>query len=281
MSSPATEASSWQASLALAFAAEGGHTELVRQSHQGPLVVQRPFYPEGREVCHVYILHPPGGLVPGDALVIEVEVQAGARVLVTSPAATKIYRSDGRISRQTQTLRVAPGAMLEWLPQETIVFEGAQAQVKTAVELSGDAAFLGWEILCLGRPACGEGFRSGTCRQHWELWRDGRPLVLERTRFRDDVQRAAWGLRGAAVTGTLLASSPALDDVGGGILDDLRALPSDTRDLCAATLVRGALVLRYVGGSAERARKVFEKAWCLLRPLLANRPACLPRVWST
>lgn len=254
---------------------------MVRQSHQGPLVVQRPFFPEGRQVCHVYILHPPGGLVPGDTLAIDIDVRERARVLVTSPAATKIYRSDGRTARQIQTLRVGPGALLEWLPQETIVFEGAQAQVRTAVELTGDAAFLGWEILCLGRPACGEAFRSGACRQHWELWRDGRPLVLERANFKDDVQRAAWGLRGAAVTGTLLVSSPMLDGVAGGLLDDLRALPSDSRDLCSATLVGGAVVLRYLGGSAERARKLFEKAWCLLRPPLGNRPACFPRVWST
>jgi urease accessory protein len=244
------------------------------------LLVQRPFYPEGRGVCHVYLLHPPGGLVPGDSLRVNVEAGEGAHVLVTAPAATKIYRSDGRRSSLVQTLRVAAGAVLEWLPQETIVFEGAQASVVTRVALQGDASFLGWEILCLGRPACGEAFRTGQCRQQWELGRDGQPLVFERTGFDHDVQQAAWGMRGQPVTGTLLASWPGVEAVDYGSLFGEAAAPTEGDGL-TVTRVRGALLMRYLGNSAQRARGFLERAWNVLRPLVAKRPTCFPRIWST
>ena len=180
---PLDNSSSWRASLALAFSASAGTTRLVRRGHIGPLVVQRPFFPEGGQVCHAYILHPPGGLVAGDSLNLDIEVEEGAHALVTAPAATKVYRSDGRLSRQVQAVRAAAGSVIEWLPPETILFNGARSHGETRIELSGDAAFIGWDILCLGRPACDERFRTGSCRQHFELWRDGRPLVLERARL--------------------------------------------------------------------------------------------------
>lgn len=276
-----SDAKSWKASLHLSFTKEKDRTSLARQSHQGPLLVQRPFYPEGCEICHVYLLHPPGGLVPGDSLQVNVNAEEGTHVLVTAPAATKIYRSDGRGSSLVQTLHVAAGAVLEWLPQETIVFEGAQADVVTRVDLQSDASFLGWEIVCLGRPACDESFRTGMCRQQWELRRDGQPLVFERARFDDEVQRAAWGMRGAPVVGTLLASWAGVSDVDHGNLFGDALAPLLAGDCLAVTRVRGALLVRYVGSSGERARGLFERAWAVLRPLVAKRPACFPRIWST
>jgi urease accessory protein len=257
-------------------------TTLVRQSHDGPLVVQRPFFPEGRKVCHVYVLHPPGGIAAGDALTLDVEVQERAHALITAPAATKIYRSDGRTSQQVQTLRAAPGAMIEWLPQETILFDGARTGLETRVQLLGDAAFIGWDILCFGRPACGERFGRGTCRQELELWRDGRPLVLERTHYGGEIHDASWGLRRASVTATLLASAPTVNQsTAETLLCELRTLRPHEGDLSSATWVNGVVVFRYLGNSVEQARILFEKAWCVLRPAIAGRPACFPRVWST
>jgi urease accessory protein len=284
----ASASSSWKASLALTFSARAGATELRRRGHQGPLVVQRPFFPEGPKACHAYILHPPGGIVPGDTLGLDIAVEDGAHALITAPAATKIYRSDGRTSRQVQTIRAAAGSAVEWLPQETILFEGARAHLATRIDLSGSAAFIGWDILCLGRAACGERFGADSyCRQHFELWRDGRPLVLERTRYEGDVQDATWGLRGATVTGTLLAALPRLNGEGPAheanqaLLHELRRLRADEGELVSASEVGGALVFRYLGNGAEHARILFEKAWRILRPTLIGRPVCLPRIWST
>ena len=137
----------------------------------------------GRNVCHVAILHPPGGVVGGDDCVSTPRLTPAPACSFTTPAAGKFYRSAGPGARQIQQLRVATGAALEWLPQENILYNGARVHALTRVELQGDARFLGWEIFCLGRPAAGETFKAGEYRQDFELWRDGEPLYLEQGRY--------------------------------------------------------------------------------------------------
>jgi len=253
---------------------------LRERQHRGPLQVQRAFYPEGADLCHVYVLHPPGGLVAGDSLEVNVRVDLGARVLMTTPAAGKVYRGNGGpVATQRHRLSVAAGASLEWLPQETIAFDGAAVELATRVELEPGAAFLGWEILCLGRPAAGERFTRGRCRQRFEVWRAGRPLCLERASILGGapVLDAAWGLRGAPVVGTLLAVAPD----GAFALDDLRATGAAPGELASVTVVGDVLVCRYLGASAERARAHLARVWTLVRPRAIGRPATAPRIWST
>jgi urease accessory protein len=224
----------------------------------------------------VYLLHPPGGLVAGDVLEVRVQVDAGARVLMTTPAAAKVYRGNGgRGAAQRQRLQVASGASLEWLPQETIVFDGGEVELSTRVDLEPGAAFIGWELLCLGRPAAGERFAHGWCRQRLELWREGRPLSLERASVGGGapVLGAAWGLRGAPVVATLLATGGPLP------LEAVRALAAP--ELTSATVVDDILICRYLGASAERARAHFARVWEVVRPALLGRPASPPRIWST
>jgi urease accessory protein len=276
---------SWQAALELGFAAERGATLLARRAHRGPLVVQRPFHPEGGGVCHVYLLHPPGGMVGGDELRVDLDVDPGAHALVTTPAATKIYRTTGAEARQAQRLSVARDATLEWLPQETIVFDGARAVSHTRVELTAGARFIGAEAVCFGRPAGDFPFLRGTCRQAFELRRDGLPVLLERGRYDAGtaVARARWGLGGATVLG-LFVTAPAPDaDAAAAV----RALAAGSRggDICGVTVVgdgaRGALVARYAGHDAERAREFLHAAWAIVRPSLLGRAPVPPRVWAT
>jgi urease accessory protein len=270
----------WEAELALRFVIRDGRTVLGERRHRGPLQVQRVFYPEGTDLCHVYVLHPPGGLVAGDSLDVNARVDAEAHVLMTTPAAGKVYRGNGGpVATQRHTLSVAAGASLEWLPQETIAFDGAAVELATRVELEPGAAFVGWEILCLGRPAAGERFARGRCRQRFELWRAGRPLCLERASIHGGapVLDAAWGLRGAPVVATLLAVASA----GGFALDALRAPAALPGELASATVVGDVLVCRYLGASAERARAHFARVWSLVRPSAIGRPATAPRIWST
>ena len=172
---------------------------LLRNGQRGPLAVQRPFSPEGRGVSHVTLLHPPGGLVGGDRLSIGVEVGEGAHALLTTPAATKHYRSAGPTARQQQRFTVAGGGTLEWLPQETILFDGAISELRTRVELARGRAFIGIDLLCFGLPARAERFARGRCRQRLEVWRGDRPLFIERGDFDGDapVHAARWGLGGA------------------------------------------------------------------------------------
>ena len=143
----------WRAQLDLEFSKSNNRTILSHRKHFGPLQVQKPFYPETNGTCHVYILHPPGGVVGGDRLNISVDVNSNAHALITTPAAGKFYRSAGPIAVQKQIIKVAPKAILEWFPSENILFSGSKAQIETKVELAHDSHFVGWEISCLGRPA--------------------------------------------------------------------------------------------------------------------------------
>lgn len=268
----------WQAALELGFEARAGRTALMRNRHVGPLLVQRPFYPEG-PVCHVYVLHPPGGMVHGDELDLGVEATAGAQALITTPAASKIYRSAGREALARQQIRVAPGASLEWLPQESIVFDGARVTLVTRVDLAAGGRFAGWEMVCLGRPASGETFTTGRVRQRFEIWQGARPLVVERGLYDGGgaMLEAAWGLRGFPVTGTFMAAPAGPDEIA-GVRDACRPGPGEC---FAATLMNGVLVCRYLGHEAQAGRRLFAAAWAALRPGLLGRPALAPRIWAT
>jgi urease accessory protein len=276
----------WKAELSLGFAAAEGATWIGRRQHRGPLVVQRAFFPEGPAVAHVYLLHPPGGMVAGDTLAVEITVDPGAHALVTTPAAGKAYRSVGqRRACLHQRLRVGAGATLEWLPQETIVCDGAEIDLGTHVELEGDAVFIGWEILCLGRTARGERLTHGSCQQRLEVRRNGRPIVIDRTRIEGGgaLLTAPYGMGGQPVLGTMIIA-PALSHTGSeAIIEAMRGLaaglPAPSR--AAVTTVDGALVCRYLGDSGEQARAFFAGAWSLVRPLLCGRPPCPPRIWLT
>lgn len=246
--------------------------------------MQRPFYPEGPGVPHVYVLHPPGGIVGGDRLRIEVGVGAGAHALLTTPAATKIYRTAGPRSAQHQHLTVGERGSLEWLPLENILFDRAAVDLSTEVHLAAGSRFIGTEMLCFGLPARAEGFAGGRCRQRLEVWRSGRPVLVERGRFDGSgpVHAAAWGLRGAPILATLVAT-PA--PRGAECLDALRAdaRPTTSDEWLGVTRLADTDVLlcRYLGHSAERARAFLCRMWTRLRPALLDRPAILPRIWAT
>ena len=273
----------WSAALELGFAAEGGATRLARRAHRGPFVVQRPFFPEGRDVCHVYLLHPPGGLVGGDELRLDLRVGPAAHTLVTTPAAGKAYRTLGPVARQSHALTVEAGGTLEWLPQETIVYDGASVEIETRVDLAPGARFFGAETLCFGLPARREPFTRGSCRQMFDLRRSGAPILIERGRFEGGapVQAAPWGLGGATVL-TLIVAAPAPDAT---IVEALRTLAAQTPDGDrAAVTVLGegtALVVRHLGGGAERARAFAQTIWQSVRPALLGRSATAPRIWAT
>ncbi|MEJ2424632.1 MAG: urease accessory protein UreD [Candidatus Thiodiazotropha sp.] len=263
----------WQASLSLGFRKSPARTVLAERRHRGPLSVQRPLYPEG-DLCHVYLLHPPGGVAGGDELNVQARVEPGAQALVTTPGATKFYRSAGPLASLTQELRVQDGT-LEWLPQENIFFPGAVAEIHTRVMLEGAGLFIGWEINCLGRTVLKERFEPGRALFHFSLYRQGRPILLERLNLNGaETLDGPAGLRGQPVIGTLVAT---LED--GSSLDGLR--DSLSGDELALTWVDGLLVARYLGDSTERARNCFVALWQRLRPVVIGRPPCAPRIWNT
>jgi urease accessory protein len=252
---------------------------LAARRHDGPLVVQKPLYPEGGEVCHAIVVHPPAGIAGGDELEIDVRLQPNAQALLTTPGAGKWYRSAGRPGRKRIVHRVAAGAALEWLPQESIVFDGALAELRSEISLEGDACYFGWEIVCLGRTGSGERFARGACSLASELLRDGALLWFERGRIDAGgaLMQSRAGLGSRPVFGTFCASAPQLAAEHLALARAARACEGDG----AVTLLPGVLLGRYLGASAPAARRYFTALWRALRPALAGREAAEPRIWST
>jgi urease accessory protein len=273
--------SGWHARLALGFSRREAATILAQREHTGPLRVQKPLYPEGETVCHAIILHPPSGVAGGDELEIDTSVERGAHALLTTPGAGKWYRSGGAWAAQHLHFDVAEGGALEWLPQETIVFNGALAGMNTNIDLAVEARFIGWEVLCLGRRACGEGFESGALRLETRIRLGGRPIWLERGQLEggDALLNSPVGLAGFSVCGTLLAVGPG---VGPDLLAACRkitALEGGARH--GLTQLPEILAARYLGHSSEAARHWFAALWQVLRPALMGRQAQAPRIWNT
>jgi len=243
---------SWRARLALEFALQGNKTVLARRGSDGPLVVQKPLYPDGPQRCHAIVVHPPGGIAGGDELHLSVKSEGHA--LLTTPGAAKWYRSAGPWARQTLQFEVE--GSLEWLPRETIVFDGALAQLETIIQLGAQGSYVGWEIVCLGR------FKRGRVKIDTRILQGKRMLFVEKGEIEGGgrLMRSPAGLGGRSVFGTLIATSSEKIAMEG----------------LAITRLPGLLIARYLGDSSEEALRAFTRLWKVLRP-----SAVEPRIWST
>lgn len=270
----------WQARLTLGFERRGERTLLADCAHLGPLRVQKALYPEGLAVCQAIVLHPPGGIAGGDSLEIFVTAAAAAHAQLTTPGAGKWYRSGGRRALQSLRVRVDGQAIVEWLPQETIVFDGAEAQMLTRVDLAAGAVYCGWEILCLGRTAAGERFSQGRLELSTRIEQAGRPLWIERGCLRGGSPwlAAAAGLGGLPVSGTLLLAGRPVEAEW---LAACRAVPPAVGLRVGVTALPGVLVARCLGPASEPAKAWLTEVWRRLRPLALAREAVPPRIWST
>jgi len=267
---------SWHAELELAYARFGDSTRPVQRRHLGPLRVQKHLYAEGPQVCQHIIVHPPGGIAGGDRLNISASVGRDAWAQITSPGAAKWYRAAGPAYQQLK-LQVAAGATLEWLPQETIIFSAAQAELSTAIDLEGDARLFYWDVVALGRPASGERFDLGHFQAQLDIRRDGQLLWHERQRIvgADGLLDSPIGLDGQPVFATLLVTG----EIDSDLLERCRSLPHAVRgDL---TQLPGLLVARCLASEALLARGWLIDVWRMLRPVLLGREAVPPRIWNT
>ena len=271
----------WHGCLDLGFTRAADRTVLERRRVCMPLALQRSFYPEGPAVCHALLLHPPGGMVGGDRLDITLDLSAGAEALVSTPSAAKWYRGLAPAA-QTVRHRLAPGARLEWLPQETIVFDGADVQQTLRVDLALDATWCGWEITRFGRSARGETFDHGLWRMQAEVWRDGAPLWIDRQRLAGGSRllRSAYGLAGAPVIGTFAWVGRA---VSCDVVDAARAQWIDAQYAgdAGVTRLEHGMLCRYRGPSSSDARAWFTAVWNLIRRHDRGRDARPPRIWNT
>lgn len=278
VAAPSSADRGWLGRLQLDYRRQDGRTNLCRRRHQGPLLVQRSFHPEG-PVCHSYLIHPPGGMAGGDRLELDVHLAAGAAALLTTPSATKIYRSEGALAVQQQTFTVADRATLEMLPAEVILHGACEARLESTFRLEGSAALCFWDVVCLGRPASGDHFVAGRCEQKVAIWRDGIPLLHDRLQLEhgDRLLSGAWGMAGFPVLGTLLAT-PVDGELSRSLSRDLRP---DAAVRLGVTERDGLLILRCLGHHAELVRRELETVWHGLRPAVIGRPPCTPRIWRT
>ena len=215
------------ASILLTFDKEAGKSRLATREHFGQLYVQKPFYPEGPEVCHIVLVHPPGGIVGGDRLEISSHVGADASVQITTPGAAKWYRSNGRISYQNITLNVKTGGTMEWLPQETIFFDDAQVELVQSINLEKDSIYIGCEIFCLGRTAFGESFNTGQIRQKVQVCKEEKLIWYEQLNLHggSKAMRSPLILANKTVCATLLAVSDST--YSSDLINTLRSLTTD------------------------------------------------------
>lgn len=267
----------WSALLDLELTAGEVKTHLHPKKRYGPLSVQRPFYPE-QDYCHVYLLHPPGGVVGGDQLDLNIASREQSHALFTTPGATKFYLSAGETALVKQQLDLQHGSSLEFLPQENIYFPGARVYTHTQIDVVPGSVAMLWEKHCFGRPANEEVFTHGQVTSELSLRSAGRLIFNEKQRIDEHEINRASGLRGNPVYGSFLIYAEDLDD---SLLDQLRQIQTE-QGYCGITRTRKELlIVRYMGNSTAQLNHYFIQLWDQIRTVVLKRNSCHPRIWNT
>ncbi len=273
----------WRADLKLDYTFESKRT-VARYLHQGPLRILQSLYPEGNQICHNVLVHPPGGLVGGDTLDIQVNVAEGAHALVSTPSATRFYKSGGQAALQQVTATLAPGARLEWLPLEAIAYNDCEATNRAIFNLAPTAELMAWDVTALGLPSSDMAFTKGHFQQHLEI-----PGVwLERGNLRGDDTRwlnSPLGLAGQKCLASLVfASGNNIEPqrVAQGLEAAREVLEAHPLRLqagitCAHPQV---IVLRVMSPLVEPSMDLLKHVWAAWRHTLWALPSTPPRIWS-
>lgn len=277
----------WKAQLTLRYtheaSADGGHTG-AHDRHEGPLRVLQRLYPEGPAICHHVIVHPPGGVVGGDELRVDAELAPGAHAVITTPGATRFYRSEGATALQQVRLQLAAGARLEWLPMEAIAYSGCRATSALDLQLAPGAETMGWDVLALGLPAAGQAFEAGHFEQRIEL--PGRWLERGVVRAGDPLLRSPLGWAGHTVLATAwwAAGEPLPTARRDALLEAARAC-TETHALSRTAGVTAAqpqlLVLRVLAPRVEPAMQLLMQVRAAWRRAAWGLAAEPPRIWRT
>ena len=273
----------WHAALRLDYSREGGRS-VARFAHDGPLRILQSLWPEGDAICHNVLVHPPGGLVGGDTLEVAVTGAPGSHGLVTTPGASRFYRSDGETALQDVRIRLEGGARLEWLPLEALYYSGCQAHNRLVMDLAPGAELLGWDVAALGLPQANQPFVRGSVLQHIELadqWLERGRIAAGDARLMD----GPLGLAGHRCLASLFFAC-------GGELPRQRreALLDAARDViqghglaatAGATSPTGAVVVvRALAPLVEPAMALLRTVRQAWRPLLWATEGAEPRGWA-
>ena len=273
----------WQANLDLAYARHGERV-VAHHQHSGPLRILQSLYPEGDGICHNVLVHPPGGLVGGDTLDITVSAESGSHGLITTPGATRFYRSEGPQALQYTRVHLQTGSRLEWLPLEALCYNQCQAENRLVMQLEPDAELLGWDVTALGLPNAGLPFVQGRFGQHIEVpgvWLERGLVDASDLRLMD----SAAGLAGARCMASLFFVS------GSAIERKRKQQALDTaRELIAnhaLAATAGAtspnpqvLVVRVLAPVVEPAMQLLRSVRSAWRQELWHLADCSPRIWA-
>ena len=273
----------WHARLQLDYRMEAGRC-VGRFEHDGPLRILQSLYPEGQGICHNVIIHPPGGLVGGDTLEIGVRIGEGAHGLVTTPGATRFYRSEGEPALQTTRLTLDTGARMEWLPLEAICYSGCRAENRLTMDLASGSELIGWDVTALGLPESGLPFDRGGLLQHLEL--PGHWLERGRIAASDDrLMNGPLGLAGRRCLATLFLVSGS--DFPRQRRDQALALAREVIDGDLLACSAGAtapgnrvIAVRVLAPLVEPALTLLKAVRASWRRSLWDLPATVPRSWA-
>ena len=273
----------WHARLELNYRLESDRS-VARHQHNGPLRILQSLYPEGDAVCHNVLVHPPGGLVGGDTLDIQVHVEPGAHGLMTTPGATRFYRSAGEPALQNTQIRVAAGGRLEWLPTEAICYNQCLAENRTRFALEPGAELIAWDVTAFGLPQANQPFAQGSFCQHLELpgiWLERGRIDAKDSRLLD----SPLGLAGhKCMASIFFLTGSKLDNPRRAAALDVARQVIDSHPLnqtAGATSPDGqVVVVRVLAPLVEPAMDLVKQVWAAWRAHFWNMPAYKPRIWA-
>ena len=257
---------------------------VARFEHDGPLRILQSLYPEGDAICHNVIVHPPGGLVGGDTLEIAVRARQGAHGLITTPGATRFYRSDGELALQATHLTLDAGARIEWLPLEAICYSGCLAENRLTLDLAPGSELIGWDVTALGLPESGLPFDRGHVLQHLEVpghWLERGRIDSADARLMD----GPLGLAGRRCVATLFLVSGA--DLSRQRREQALELAREVIEADPLASTAGAtapgnrvIAVRVLAPLVEPALGLLKAVRATWRRSLWDLPATVPRSWA-
>lgn len=273
--------SSWHGKLDLTYQYQNQQTKLISAYHQSPLKIQRSLYPEDKQICQTVIIHTAGGIVGGDLLSQNIQLEDNCQTLITTPTANKIYKTNGKIAQQNIIIKLEKNAYLEYLPQENIIFNGAEYQQNNRIELAENSHYCGWEINRFGRTARGEKFTQGNWKSSTEIWQNHQPLWIDKQWLQGNeiIVNSLNGLAGFAIAGTFCWLG---EDVNQEIINKIREMATThvNQGQTGVTQMLKGLICRYRGNSTKEVKKWFIETWKLMRVNYTQRKTIIPRVWQ-
>lgn len=270
----------WLGELELRFAVRKGKSVLIKSKHSGPFIVQRSFYSEEDNITpHVYLLHPSGGLVGGDELILDVQLEPQSKALLTTVSAAKFYRTNGLYASQQNIFKVANNAILEWVPQSSIFYPQSKAKISTTFILESGARIITFEILCFGSVVLNSGCSPKEINIFLSINLSNSIGLQERLQLNAlDYSIKLGGFKICAFFFAVPSNEKMLFQVRKLIETDL---VDDHFQIGGVTLLEELLVVRLLGNDHQNLKKLLYRIWSVVRPIVVGKEVVMPRIWST